>query len=392
MLGKWLGKWLGKSCAPFLVLLCLAGALRPAEPSEAPPVWDRARTWALLVGVLSWQDPSLASFPTEKRQDRALEQALLGSGVPRAQLTFVEDEEATLERVREELVRTAEAAGEGSTLLLYFAGHGLQEGKQTWFANYDVKAAEPATTAWGMREIGEVLAKRWKGRQLVLLADCCHSGALREVVDAVAKREGVAAACITSALDCNLSTGRWTFTESVVAGLKGDARLDRDEDGHLDFGELDAYVTREMRFREGQLTVWHRTPAFDPRTLLAEVDVATLRGARGSRWRVGDFVEAQWKEKWWRAEVIDTRADAWKVRYLGFDKTWDEWLAAARVRAATPIDRKKGEEVEIEWKGKWWPGAILEVRDDFAFVHYDGFGDEWDEWATAKRLRARSGR
>jgi hypothetical protein len=384
---------LRRSISGFAALVVsLVLGVRPAAPADAPPAWEPAKTWALLVGVLSWEDPNLAPFPVEKRQDRVLEQVLLDRGVPRDHLTFLEDEEATLEKVREELGRTADAAGSGSTLILYFAGHGMQRGKRTWFANRDARTEDVDGTAWSLEEIGGVLAERWHGRRLIVLADACHSGALHGVVDMVGKRADVEAVSVTSALDCNVSTGAWTFTEALVAGFRGDARLDRDDDGRVSFGELDLHVVREMRFRASQLTAGHRSASFDPRTVLAQVDPATRRGVAGGRWRVGDFAEAQWKEKWWRVEVLDAEKERWKVHYLGFEAAWDEWLQAARLRAPTPLARTKGEAVEIEWKKKWWPGAILDVRDDFALVHYDGFGDEWDEWVTAKRLRARTER
>jgi hypothetical protein len=45
--------------------------------------------------------------------------------------------------------------------------------------------------------------------------------------------------------------------------------------------------------------------------------------------------------------------------------------------------------VEVEWKGSWWPAQILGVLEDPTRyrVHYDGYGDEWDEVVSADRVR-----
>jgi len=134
----------------WLILLALLGAARGTAAAEPAPAWEPARTWALLIGVLEWEKPGLASFPKPGRQDRVLERTLKDRGVPASQVTFLEDRQATLAACREALGRTAEAAGPGSTLIFYFAGHGLQEGGRTFFANVDADASEPAKTALGV--------------------------------------------------------------------------------------------------------------------------------------------------------------------------------------------------------------------------------------------------
>lgn len=49
-----------------------------------------------------------------------------------------------------------------------------------------------------------------------------------------------------------------------------------------------------------------------------------------------------------------------------------------------------GDDVEIFWGEKWYPGAVLEAKDGKYKVHYEGYGNNWDEWAQADRLRRRS--
>lgn len=48
---------------------------------------------------------------------------------------------------------------------------------------------------------------------------------------------------------------------------------------------------------------------------------------------------------------------------------------------------KVGEKVEIEWKGQWYKGAILQVNKDTYKVSYDGWGSLYDEWVSVSRIR-----
>ncbi len=369
----------------WLVCVNVGSPAKGAEPAEA---WDPGTTWAVLIGVLEWDDPSLAHFPKEGRIDRVFERTLLARGVPRRQLTFLEDRAATLEACRTAIADAADAAGPGSTLLVYFAGHGLQRGGKVWFANVDAVASSPATTALDVDDLGATIHARWKGARLLLAADCCHSGALGRVVARYEGSPTVRAASFASAAASNVSTGAWTFTESLVACFEGDGAPDTNFDRTVTFREAEAYVAREMRFRASQRSEARRSGTFPEGFALARVDSKRARVRADGPWQRGDYVEVEWKERWWRAQVLEVESPRTKVHYLGFDAAWDEWVAPERVRPPTPIPVRTGARVEIEWKGTFWPGVVQDVADDFARVHYDDYGPEWDEWVTAKRLRA----
>jgi len=112
-------------------------------------------------------------------------------------------------------------------------------------------------------------------------------------------------------------------------------------------------------------------------------------------YRAGDQVEVQWKGTWYPAKVLEAKADQWKIRYDGYSSSWDEWVKADRIRkpkGATDAGRvrwKVGDPVRVEWKGKWYPAVILDVDADRYRVHYDGFEDSWDEWVVPARIKRR---
>ena len=46
-----------------------------------------------------------------------------------------------------------------------------------------------------------------------------------------------------------------------------------------------------------------------------------------------------------------------------------------------------GSKVQVFWGAKWWPATVMQVKDDKYFIHYDGWGSNWDEWVTTARMR-----
>lgn len=372
-----------------LALLLVTAPLR----AVAEPAWQPKQTYALMIGILEWKDRSLASFPKQNRQDRALERALKANGVPADHIVFLEDRQATLTAIRAAMGRVVAMGGPDSTLLVYFAGHGTKDGGRTYLTNYDVDTKRLAATGLAVDEIGERLLKEWKGSRVLLMADCCHSGALSQVVTTVGSA-GKAAACLTSATATNTSTGRWTFTEAVVRALTGDGRLDRNGDRRLTFGEVDAYIHNEMKYAEDQLTGAVRAGGFSADWQVTTVPAAKVvpHSAVQSRWTNGDYADVFAENKWWRAQLLRVEGHRLQVHYLGWEDKFDEWVSPDRVRPVANSRFAAGQPIKVEWEETWYPARILRSAEGFFhFVHYDGFGAEWDEWVTDRRIRPAAG-
>lgn len=52
----------------------------------------------------------------------------------------------------------------------------------------------------------------------------------------------------------------------------------------------------------------------------------------------------------------------------------------------------KGDHVEVEWKGTWYAARVVEAKTwpETYVIHYDGYGEEWDEEVGLDRIRAPS--
>lgn len=51
---------------------------------------------------------------------------------------------------------------------------------------------------------------------------------------------------------------------------------------------------------------------------------------------------------------------------------------------------KPKDEVEVEWRGSWYPAVVLDKRGGGRWlVHYEGYTADWDEVVSGDRIRER---
>ena len=59
---------------------------------------------------------------------------------------------------------------------------------------------------------------------------------------------------------------------------------------------------------------------------------------------VGDRISVRWKKKWYPARVLRVRDGKYRIRYIGYASSWDEWVVPERIRTlfnSTPASRWK---------------------------------------------------
>lgn len=210
------------------------------------PAWNPQKTWVMIVGVLEWQQSGLFhGFPKAGRRDAQLADEFRRRGVPSERVVFLEDRQATRDRIRTTLDNLLPQTNPGDLLVWYYAGHGLRSADKTYLANYDI-TANTSATGLSVHSVVEAIDQKFRGSRVLLAADCCHSGALG--IEAARHRGPTTYAALTSTQLNSLSTGHWTFTECLLAGLSGDSAIDLDADGTVTLQELSRYTEDEMAF------------------------------------------------------------------------------------------------------------------------------------------------
>jgi hypothetical protein len=218
-----------------------------------------ARKLALIIGNSQYEDTGLAKLAAPDVDVRALAEVLQTPGIGAFdEVTPLLNE--GLATVRKSIARFFDAKHRDDLLFLYFSGHGIRDEQgHLYLAVRDTERAVLAGTAI---EASYVTARmdRSASKRLVLVLDCCHSGAFGYGAKAA---QGAAVGTATAfegtgrgrvVLTATDSTQyAWEgdqvlgevetslFTHYMIEGLRTGA-ADRDEDGLITIDELYDYV------------------------------------------------------------------------------------------------------------------------------------------------------
>ena len=420
------------------LLVLLVGVATAGEKEH----FDPSTAHAVIIGVLEFQDRSLGGWPAEKRKDQELHDTLLEMGVPAGNMSLLLDKDATLANIKKAVTEVSARAGKGSTFIFYYAGHGVkQPGGKTFFANYDIAGRDIGGTGLAVDTVGELLKANFKGKRVLLWADCCYSGALGGVA-AKLGAAGIPAASVTSADESNTSTNNWTFTMTVLHTLMGQGQADRNRDSKVTLAEMNMAVADSLKYRDSQKS-GYSTHSVSPDLVFAEVAVETVAGVGWKGWpepaayvkatrdgkekagqvvsRKGDKytvefwsyndiaraklaagdlkrikyvrysaeaeVEVLWGGSLYKARILEVEGDFHRITYPGWSSDWDEWVMSNRIVEPEEADGGGGQMVHVEWGGQWWPAEILKQQKDRYYISYPGWEASWNEWVTKERIR-----
>lgn len=389
-----------------IALLVIFGSVLGQSVFARGRDWQPQRTWVFVVGLLQFQHKDLFdSFPQKNRRDAQLVEFFRQQGVPASQLVFLKDSQATTQRLETSFPAFLSKAGPNDLLIFYYTGHGYKsdDEKTTFFATYD---DSEDTDGWATDAIVGDIEKYFKGSRALLTADTCFSGSLAQTTRQLGRR--VSYATLASATSNHTSTENWTFTEMLLAGLRGKSFADTNNDGEVTLSELAEDIKEDMAFAEDQKAVFVTTGNFQPEMELAvaEPKVDPLISSR---------LEVRSEGDWYKAKVIDARDGTYRVHYFGYEDSDDEWVTRREFRTAkvsvagnqkrdensnwklsdyrsagesrSSSEYRIGSNVEVNWKGRWYNAKIIDAKDGRHLVHYAGYDDSWDEWVPNNRIR-----
>lgn len=225
------------------------------ESSIASP----SRTFVLIVGINDYADKTIPKLRFAEADARSVTKFFKLSKKSRSSQDRVElllGKNATRLNIEKALSEhlIKKANGQEDMAILYFAGHGFKDARQTYFACADTKLDSLRQTALSET----ILRSYWNDVQAgnkIMILDACHSGGVKNfrgiggVTLAPTKSKAGSSkqlSIVMSAAGANqLSVedenyGQGVFTVSLVQGLSGDA--DNNNDGKVSSDEIKDYL------------------------------------------------------------------------------------------------------------------------------------------------------
>ena len=236
--------------------------------SNTPAVAGNSKSHALIIGVSSYADSRISPLRYADDDADAFASALRRQGWRDNQIEHLSDSQATAEAV-ENAIRYGPDLDD-SLLVLYWAGHGFPDpvdARKLFLACHDTKVDSPASGV-RMADIRSWLEER-KARNVVIIADACHSGGLASgrslaahglprPVDVPPGWMYLLSSSISEKAVEHPSLQGGLFTTSLVEALNGAAegygKLGR-RDGAVTMGEIEEYVRNEVQAKASKFNL-----------------------------------------------------------------------------------------------------------------------------------------
>ncbi|HXQ70032.1 MAG TPA: caspase family protein [Pyrinomonadaceae bacterium] len=233
------------------------------------------RKYALVIGVSRYKfhEGGLKDLQYADSDSRSIAEFLKTSaGFKDSDISYLENENATVENVRAAVDLFLERAREDDLIFLFLAGHGAQDPfdpRNLYLILHDSKVTNMPRTALNMAELQARFIDRLRAKQMVILIDACHSGGVdpaekssfrqlerseNNTFNIYAEKlfSGESRALLTSSDVNEVSEegGQWggghgVFTWAILEGLRGVADVNRDR--VITTGELFDFVSAKVR-------------------------------------------------------------------------------------------------------------------------------------------------
>lgn len=142
---------------------------------------------ALAVGVGAYKNQGFRNLPATVQDATLLRDTLLNPercGYRSENVRILTGSEATLPRMRDELARLTQVSGPGSTVIIFFSGHGWRPHSASGTTGYlclrEADLLDMEGTALSAAEFSDAISAL-KAERVVVILDCCHASSTAQI-------------------------------------------------------------------------------------------------------------------------------------------------------------------------------------------------------------------
>jgi hypothetical protein len=358
----------------FLTFLFLGIKLCKAQFLSNP-----ANTYAVIIGVLEWKD-GLSPFEKKNRKDQEFEQILITKGVPKNQIFSLYDSKATISNIISAIENVSKSAK--NDIIIYYAGHGLNEKDGIYFANYDINLNNIKNTGFNIDMLSQKLSTSL-ANNIWLMADCCYSGGILKTGRKISNF-GKNVVALSSATASNISTGNWTFTQTLLDCINGNPLSDFNLNGIIDLSELKKEIRLAMKCRERQLN-GAEFFGIDESTVFSKTNGNVKNST--SNWTIGEYAWGKYENKWKPIRIKDVSGDKIECEFYFYSEKVIKILNSTDLKPMHFVNFQENSLVEVLWNGQWYKATVKKVNGDFCLITYTNYGSSYDEWVLYDRIR-----
>jgi hypothetical protein len=257
-----------------------------------PPVPVEGKKYALVIGISRYKSvgvglTNLRYAASDAATFRDFLVSPRGGSFPAANITFLQDENATLANIKEALSNLLSRARTEDTIVIFVDAQGaterssaLDRSGNNFLLAWDTDPEDMSSTALSITEIEGMLSDDLKAKHVVVFADTSHTSSIGEkalnlVNDywvRMANRMGLAVLTANDKGQLSKEGDEWgghgIFTHYLLKGMEGEA--DADGDGTVTVAELFSYVRKKVNLDTG----YEQDPLAAPDSLFASHKVA----------------------------------------------------------------------------------------------------------------------
>lgn len=234
--------------------------------APSSPTAVAGEKWAVVIGISDYRTDGL-DLRYAHRDAQAIRDFLLEKGGFRPErVRYLANQGATHQEIRTALSTFLAATKPEDLVLIFLAGHGVQDTVNPdnfFFLVHDSEPGNLGGTAIPMWDLGDAMNYTIRSRRILVFADTCHSGAVlgpggtsgggklnffNKYLEVLAQKKGRLVVTASQAHEVSLEKkdlAHGVFTHSLLRGLEGLAD-DNPADGVITAGELVDYVRAQV--------------------------------------------------------------------------------------------------------------------------------------------------